>query len=788
MDKKSANVMLDGLIGQANLEYARGNKEQAITLLQEAIRQAPRNVDAYMQLSDIYTDLGQTERSFEFRRLAAHMSTRTTAEEWADVAELALTLDRLEDASMCYERAIKCEPSNWIYYEKRIEILDTECQEDLAMKTRLQAAKSIDCRLSTLNFQFFEDLIRMVAEYYISKNDEEKAMEALQIFILRSKEFNRSADTQHLTLLSMWMARGWYGDCVKSILVLHDDIRPITYDGSSAIKTHYTMSSCIVEPFPPVYVDKWEVSESFPTAFLARLIVSFIRIGMMELVPDLIQKLISRPAVPGEEICYLEVGRAYQAMDQIPLAINFMDLILKIDAFKSNADAWFLYGILQQANGQIEIAQSSYENVIKIQPEYVDARINLSTVLQKMGKADLALETLKGHDLDLCSQLPDERLLIRQSEVLLEQRLMQQYVKCVRLLLIPHFYLVHRHMSFEGPVRSRLDRVTVSHTLKRNVFDSLRGTPLERLVKRLGSVAFAEQRSTDELSGNELHDYALKLAELLHEEGKYTEMLHVVCYAFLHRKISRTGLTTFKSLLLYASIKAGQYALSFEYLRYSYLQLLNNIVSETQGNDQQLQFCRIFNAMNYVFCHYQNVGCHRFVMRALAKAPENYPLHMISGNNSLITGSYRHSLGEYFRVWLNNRNDPLICLLIGLTFVHMSCKKDISSRHMIAMRGVAFVKRYQKLRGCSQEVNYNIGRMLHQLGILTGAVFFYEKVLNQSEVPLIYREDEQTGEKFLEETERYNLKRLAAHNLALIYEGSGNRMLAREILERFCTI
>ena len=35
MDKKSANVMLDGLIGQANLEYARGNKEEAITLLQE---------------------------------------------------------------------------------------------------------------------------------------------------------------------------------------------------------------------------------------------------------------------------------------------------------------------------------------------------------------------------------------------------------------------------------------------------------------------------------------------------------------------------------------------------------------------------------------------------------------------------------------------------------------------------------------------------------------------------------------------------------------------------------
>lgn len=65
------------------------------------------------------------------------------------------------------------------------------------------------------------------------------------------------------------------------------------------------------------------------------------------------------------------------------------------------------------------------------------------------------------------------------------------------------------------------------------------------------------------------------------------------------------------------------------------------------GSEYHLLFCRIFNAMNYVFCHRQNVAYHRFVMRALAKTPENYPLHMISGNNSLVTGSYRHALGKH---------------------------------------------------------------------------------------------------------------------------------------------
>lgn len=47
--------------------------------------------------------------------------------------------------------------------------------------------------------------------------------------------------------------------------------------------------------------------------------------------------------------------------------------------------------------------------------------------------------------------------------------------------------------------------------------------------------------------------------------------------------------------------------------------------------------------------------------------------------------------GEYLRVWKQVPENPLVCMLIGLTFVHMSCKKDIFSRHMVALR-VGFFK------------------------------------------------------------------------------------------------
>uniref|UniRef100_A0A915DBY4 Uncharacterized protein n=1 Tax=Ditylenchus dipsaci TaxID=166011 RepID=A0A915DBY4_9BILA len=394
---------------------------------------------------------------------------------------------------------------------------------------------------------------------------------------------------------------------------------------------------------------------------------------------------------------------------------NLVDALLERDVGQDE-DICFL----EQANNQVDIAKSAFEKVIEIQPEY----------------------------------LPDERLLIRQAEVLLEQKLMKQYVKC---------------MMTAGLVRSRRNKINISRKLKKIVFEA--NKDLQR-----------------DWNGIELHDYALRVTELLHADQRYPEMLHVVAYAFLNQKFSRTGLPTFQNLLPYASVRAENYSLAFEYLRFSYVYLMNGTIGSGEEQAQQLLFCRIFNGMNFVFCRHQSVGYHRFVMRALAKTPENYPLHIISGNNSLVTGSYRHALGEYFRVWLNNRDDPLVCLLIALTFTHMTCKKDISSRHMIAMRGIAFMKQYQRIRGCCQEVNYNIGRMLQQLGVLSGAIYFYDRVLHHSEVPMVYKEDEQTGKSYLEAAERYDLKRLAAHNLALIYVLSGNRMLARKVLEEFCVV
>lgn len=49
----------------------------------------------------------------------------------------------------------------------------------------------------------------------------------------------------------------------------------------------------------------------------------------------------------------------------------------------------------------------AYETVLTTQPGHIDARINLSTILQQLDQPELALDTLKDLNLDsCCSHIP----------------------------------------------------------------------------------------------------------------------------------------------------------------------------------------------------------------------------------------------------------------------------------------------------------------------------------------------------------------------------------------------
>ncbi|CCH58343.1 hypothetical protein TBLA_0A05500 [Henningerozyma blattae CBS 6284] len=119
-------------------------------------------------------------------------------------------------------------------------------------------------------------------------------------------------------------------------------------------------------------------------------------------------------------------------------------------------------------------------------------------------------------------------------------------------------------------------------------------------------------------------------------------------------------------------------------------------------------------------------------------------------------------------------NDPMVNLMMGLSHLHRSMQRLTAKRHFQVLHGLRYMFKYYDIRSENysdlekQEADYNIGRAFHLLNLLSIAVHFYHRVLEN------YEDD--------------TLKKHAAYNCVMIYQESGNFDLASSIMEKYLTI
>jgi general transcription factor 3C polypeptide 3 (transcription factor C subunit 4) len=100
-------------------------------------------------------------------------------------------------------------------------------------------------------------------------------------------------------------------------------------------------------------------------------------------------------------------------------------------------------------------------------------------------------------------------------------------------------------------------------------------------------------------------------------------------------------------------------------------------------------------------------------------------------------------------------------ILQGLTFIFNYYNLILKSSELYPPPDSARMK---------QEAEYNVGRVFHQLGLLTLAVGYYERAIEVGGVA-------GGGVRFE-----------AAHNLALVYALSGNMGASRDVTERYLVL
>ncbi|KAG8773624.1 transcription factor TFIIIC subunit tfc4 [Ceratobasidium sp. 428] len=139
------------------------------------------------------------------------------------------------------------------------------------------------------------------------------------------------------------------------------------------------------------------------------------------------------------------------------------------------------------------------------------------------------------------------------------------------------------------------------------------------------------------------------------------------------------------------------------------------------------------------------------------------------------TRSYQTEIYYLFKAYDLEPNDPVICLSLGTACIGRSMQRQADNRNHMVAQGFAFLHKYRTLRGGDgplqmEEVDYNIGRGFHQLGLHAFAQKHYKAVLESVE-----------KRQKVDPQAPLGIARETAYNLSLIYVVSGSPLLARDL-------
>ncbi|EAU87482.2 hypothetical protein CC1G_02241 [Coprinopsis cinerea okayama7 len=154
---------------------------------------------------------------------------------------------------------------------------------------------------------------------------------------------------------------------------------------------------------------------------------------------------------------------------------------------------------------------------------------------------------------------------------------------------------------------------------------------------------------------------------------------------------------------------------------------------------------------------------------------QNPVLVAIYGQICIAAKSYQSGIFYLLHAYDYAPHDPMICLCLAIASVGRAMQRQSDNRHHLIAQGMAFLSQYRALRSKSprtvREVEYNFGRIFHQLGLYSYAVKQYERVLELAE---------RDGDDLYAKE--------AAYNLSLIYVFTGATPLADKLYRRWLSL
>ncbi|KAI4490316.1 hypothetical protein M0802_010693 [Mischocyttarus mexicanus] len=724
--------ILKGLMGEANIRFARGEIDIAEKLCMEVIRQvlqAPSASEPFQTLAMIY-ESKEPEKSIQFALIAAHLSPKD-ADQWTRLANLSVESGNITRAIMCYSKAIQANPKDVHLYESLIELEEQNGDK----KAHLKAYTKLLHHLDSEQGQDILKYAKLLAKRHMQENNNEQAFRAMECIFVKCPELITLEEVNIMTELLISLKR--FDRCLDT-LIKYTSIRVEFKDTSDKNDTES----------PNVRViETCDMPDDVVVDLKAKFLITLIELDEIIMADKLLPKLLTEdPEISGD--LFLDVAESFMGKNEFQRALNLLDPLVKSNHF-SLAAVWLRHAECWVGCKDLKKAIKSYEVVKELSPQHLGARLALAKLYKFKGQYTKAAEVLK-QDPELDTL--DPNVIYMRTLLLFKTQKYDEYFQSGMLLLSRHCINIRSKAELGALTRAS------------GVRQRLETLQLHRLS--CGEQLIEEDQPTflnnEEPSERNEFLLFLQMCKLAYASKRYG-LLQRICFSALTSKRFEKRNSHIMFLCLVSCIHNKD---SF----YGY-NIVREIVKVCQRSNS-------INLFNIVIQRAEDSRHNRFIMRLLGREEAFSHLHIMHANNCLVSGTYTYALNDYISLFRVTPN-ALLALLICVTMLQMACQKNSMKKNQLIIQAIAFIKKYAELRGVNgqHETYYNQARVFHQIGLLPSAVHYYKLVLHTD-----------PGELVKQNEDLLDLKKEAAFNLHLIYLQSENFQLARMYLEDYITV
>lgn len=719
---------LQGLMGEANLRYARGQNELAEKVCLEIIRQVPLAPEPFLTLAQIHDN--NPEKYLQFSLIAAHLNP-ADSEQWIRIAQFCIEQNDTKRAINCYTKAIKFNPKDIELRLKRIELLESIGDEKMAFRCWYSLVFIIPADQG----EFLLQTAKMVTERFIKSKQYIKALEVMSFIYRKIPELFQNEDLNQL--FELLILNNEFKQVID-MLCLHTDLE-ITYNTTNRSDT---------------IIDQVKIPKLMILDFRSKLMVCLIHLRAFHLIEVLIGNIFTHINVTDAGDCYLDIAEALMKMEQYSHAIRLLEPLVKSTNY-SLAAVWLRHADCYRAMGDYDKAIISYAKVVSMAPQHFDARLTLSALLKKQGRDGEALRALEQN---LENDLINPCVLYERCFMLKGIGNIEQYINVTMLLISRHCIRL----------RNTYEMFVVTHTSKWSnklqLIRENRRARKEPIEDEDGPdfVWTSENQPTIEEEFNLLKS----VLETLLQMQNVTLMQR---FAFTSLSSRRFGLYYTREMYFFALLSS----IFNRDANFGFVLIKDLIVKHLKNH-------RLWNLFNIII-QFTDSNCRysRFLNRLIDRSTnsiDEWP-KILRANYWIVSGTYKYALNDYMRFFAKNKT-ALITLLIGITYMSIAQQKYTTKKHMLISQSISFFNKYAKIREpeAYNEIQYNLGRLHHQFGMSHIAVHYYKQVIHFS------------NDIIQKHPNHLNLQREAAYNLHLIYKKSGNRELARRTLLDYIVI